>query len=246
MLENLSLASDALLRIAKCCFASNDDRLADLFAKAEDSNNDGEDDSTGLKVAKTKFMICMENAAAAIATAWNLIAKKNESVENVQITTILRVMGTLVTCSEEYSEDIKTILRKVNAYLLCLIFCSMTKNAASAEKVLMGLITFSFGDRKGTYDGRVCGEMKKQHGFQLDHCKCNQRNFENPDKVTFVARAIRLLACLTQNMENAMAIGKVPDADLVPKLLSLIAKVNDGVILPPESPEDVPRKWKCS
>ena len=39
-------------------------------------------------------------------------------------------------------------------------------------------------------------------------------NFENPDKVTFVARAIRLLACLTQSMENAMAIGKVPDANL--------------------------------
>ena len=56
--------------------------------------------------------------------------------------------------------------------------------------------------------------------------------------MTFVARAIRLLACLTQNMENAMAIGKVPDANLVPKLLSLIGKVNDGVILPPESPED--------
>ena len=52
VLENLSLASDALLRIAKCCFASNDDRLADLFAKAEDSNNDGEDDSTGLKLQR--------------------------------------------------------------------------------------------------------------------------------------------------------------------------------------------------
>ena len=240
VLENLSLASDALLRIAKCCFTSKDERLADLFVKVEDSNNDGEEESSGLKVPKTKLMICMENAATAIATAWNLVAKKNESSEVMQIATILRVMGTLVTCSEEYSEDIKTILGE-NKCLPALfkVLLDDAKNAASAEKVLMGLVSFSFGDRKGTYDGRVCGGDEEAAWLPASMIvNAINENFENPDKVTFVARAIRLLACLTQNMENAVAIGKVPDANLVPKLLNLIGKVNDGVILPPESPED--------
>ena len=131
-------------------------------------------------------MVCMENAAVAIATAWNLVAKKNESAEIVQIATILRVMGTLVTCSEEYSEDIKTILGG-NKCLPALfnILLNDPKNAASAEKVLMGLITFSFGDRKGTYDGRVCGGNEETAWLPASIIvNAINENFENPDKVT--------------------------------------------------------------
>ena len=47
-----------------------------------------------------------------------------------------------------------------------------------------------------------------------------------------------MLSCLTQNRKNAMAIGQVPDANIVSKLLDLIGKVDDGEILPPASPED--------
>ena len=82
-----------------------------------------------------------------------------------------------------------------------LILLNDEKNAASAEKVLMGLITFSFGDRKGTYDGRVCGGNEETAWLPASMIvNAINDNFENPDKVTFVARAIRLLACLTQNM----------------------------------------------
>ncbi len=245
VLQNLAVASEAYVRVAKCCFTSNDERLADLLSLVEVSNNDVQEEemqgnNVGLGTGKTKLMVCMENGAKSIATAWNCLAKKNYPGSTSYVSAILKVIGTLTTCSEEYSEALKVIICS-NGCLPSLyqVLLNDEKNAASAEKVIMGLIGYSFGDRKGTFDGRVCGGDNETAWLSptliintLDEA------FEKPERVTFVSRAIRILSCLTQNMENAMALGQVPGASLVPKLLTLIGKINDGEVLPPPSPEN--------
>ncbi len=244
VLENLALASDAFVKIAKCCFTSDDERLAELLkvVEVESSNNEEEEegDEKRLSAGKTKLMLCMENASKAIATAWNLLAAKNQNGEISQISIILKAIGTLTTCSEQYSEDIKTIICS-NGCLPSLfeILLNDEKNAASAEKVIMGLIGFVFGDRKGTFDSRVCsGDEETAWLSPTKIVNALNDAFNDPAKVTFVSRVIRMLSCLTQNRKNAMAIGQVPDANIVSKLLDLIGKVDDGEILPPASPED--------
>ena len=88
--------------------------MAELLkvVEVESSNNEEEEegDEKRLSAGKTKLMLCMENASKAIATAWNLLAAKNQNGEISQISIILKAIGTLTTCGEQYSEDIKTII----------------------------------------------------------------------------------------------------------------------------------------
>ena len=102
----------------------------------------------------------------------------------------------------------------------------------------MGLIGFAFGDRKGTFDSRVCsGDEETAWLSPTKIVNALNDAFDDPAKVTFVSRVIRAFL-LDTNRKNAMAIGQVPDANIVSKLLDLIGKVDDGEILPPASPED--------